>query len=149
MEMVLLAAYAVPSINLFVPTYACFFCFCDYIARAGWSCIARLCHQVFITYWCKGKGDRVTNILDHLAIDEKCLWISFSLIFFKALLEGESQVTAENQNPCVFRFVRSREVKMILFDMWVSEILGAYCYYTFYLCEELRLYVHVFVCFKR
>lgn len=82
MEMVLLAAYAVPSINLFVPTYACFFCFCDYIALAGWSCIARLCHQVFITYWCKGKGDRVTNILDHLAIDEKCLWISFSLIFF-------------------------------------------------------------------
>lgn len=82
MEMVLLAAYAVPSINLFVPTYACFFCFCGYIALAGWSCIARLCRQVLITYWCKGKGDRVTNILDHLAIDEKCLWISFSLIFF-------------------------------------------------------------------
>lgn len=68
--------------------------------------------------WCKGKGDRVTNILDHLAIDEKCLWISFFLLFFLALFEeGESQVIVESQNPCVFLFERSREVKMILSDM--------------------------------
>lgn len=69
--------------------------------------------------WCKGKEDRVTNILDHLAIDEKCLWISFFLFFFFLALfeQGESQVIVESQNPCAFPFQRSKEVKMILFDM--------------------------------
>lgn len=40
MEMALLAASAVPSINLFVPTYADFFCFCDYIALDGHALLA-------------------------------------------------------------------------------------------------------------
>lgn len=39
-------------------------------------------------------------------------------VFFLALFEeGESQVIVESQNLCMFLFEKSREAKMILFDM--------------------------------
>ncbi|KAB0400904.1 hypothetical protein E2I00_008923, partial [Balaenoptera physalus] len=42
---------------------------------------------------------------------------STSLDYFTLFEEGESQVIVESQNPCMFLFEKSREVKMILFDM--------------------------------
>lgn len=62
--------------------------------------------------WYKGKWDRITNILDHVAIDEKCLRISFYfslLVFFSKVLfeEGESQVIVKSQNHRVFLFEKS------------------------------------------
>lgn len=67
---------------------------------------------------------------------------------FKALFEGESQVIAESQSPCVFLFERPREVKMILLTNEFQKFLVVIVN-THFASVKSFMHVHVFVYCKR